>query len=277
MKITPSINSTTESLITPFLKWAGGKRWFAKKIIDFLPESFTRYIEPFLGSGAIFFALQPKKAILSDVNVELINAYKAIRDYPTQVHALLEGHQRNHSEAFYYEMRERIPATPWEQAARTIYLNRTCWNGLYRVNLQGRFNVPKGTKDKVLMDSDNFELISSTLKGSKIVVSDFEPIIDSANQGDFIFVDPPYTVKHNVNGFVKYNEKIFTWEDQLRLRDATYRAAERGAKVLITNADHSSIRSIYSHFRLVSMERSSVISGKSSGRGYYDELVIKSW
>lgn len=263
--------------VTPFLKWAGGKRWLASKHSNIFPKSFNNYIEPFLGSGAIFFHLKPKCGVLSDVNSELINAYNAIKSDWQKVQASLKEHNRNHNDDYYYEERGRQRTKNHTKAGQLIYLNRTCWNGLYRVNLKGEFNVPRGTKDSVCLPNDNFEEISRLLQNVKIKVSDFEPIVDSAGAGDFIFIDPPYTVKHNKNGFVKYNESIFSWDDQVRLRDAVERASKRGALVTITNANHASIRDIYQNFSCVELSRHSVLAGKASARNATTELLVRNW
>ena len=172
-------------------------------------------------------------------------------------------------------MRSIKPRTPITRAARFIYLNRTCWNGLYRVNLNGQFNVPIGTKKNVLLDSDNFEELSKLLRDTRLIVSDFEAIIEQAQAGDLVFADPPYTVRHNLNGFVKYNEKIFHWDDQIRLRDCLVRAHDRGCLIFLTNANHPSVMKLYKgHFDISSLKRSSVIAANSSDRGKYEELVI---
>lgn len=261
----------------PFLKWAGGKRWLVNKADYLLPRSgdYNRYIEPFLGSGAVFFHMEPQAGILSDINVDLINTYTAIRDNWEDVLSLLVKYERKHDFAFYYDMRGSKPRTPIRSAARFIYLNRTCWNGLYRVNQKGEFNVPIGTKNKVVLDEDNFLEVARLLRNKEIEVCDFEKSIDRAREGDFIFVDPPYTVKHNLNGFVKYNEKIFSWEDQVRLKNAVRRAIDREVKVLVLNADHSSVRSLYSGIGAkVKLKRASVIASDATARGVYSELAI---
>lgn len=259
----------------PFLKWAGGKRWLASDLIKKIGQPKGRYIEPFLGGGAVFFALQPRKALLGDLNTELIETYKVIQSDWYGVQEKLEHHQKSHSKDYYYFTRSIIPNNPLDRAARFIYLNRTCWNGLYRVNLSGVFNVPIGTKNTVLLDTDDFQTISHLLQPAIIVSGDFEALINQAVKGDTIFADPPYTVRHKFNGFIKYNESLFSWQDQLRLRDACLKAIERGVKVFITNADHESIRKIYQdNFELNAIERYSSISGKSSARGKFSELII---
>lgn len=260
----------------PFLKWAGGKRWLSNRVVELAQPILGKYIEPFLGSGAVFFALKPARAILSDVNFELINAYQAIRCDPSKIAKLLQEHQRLHSKDYFYQMRSYKPRCEFRMAARFIYLNRTCWNGLYRVNLNGKFNVPIGTKSAVIMPTDNWPAISSLLKSAKLACGDFESSIEEAQQGDVVFADPPYTVKHNFNGFIKYNDALFSWNDQIRLRDALLRARQRGARVIVTNAHHVSIRELYQeHFLLEPVVRASVLAGSSAHRGHYEELLIR--
>lgn len=245
---------------------------------DAFPREFNRYIEPFLGSGAVFFYLQPKKALLSDINKVLIETYLAIQKDWGRVRKLLETHHCRHNQEYYYSVRRKRYRDIFERASQFIYLNRTCWNGLYRVNLRGEFNVPIGTKTSVILDTDNFEHASLILQSVRLIHSDFEPIIRMAGEGDFLFVDPPYTVKHNHNGFVKYNEKLFRWADQVRLRDALLEAAGRGAKILITNAHHESVRELYSGFGVhEDLARASVLAASSAYRGLAKELVIRSW
>lgn len=260
----------------PFLKWPGGKRWFVSGHADLLPEKFERYFEPFLGGGSVFFHLKPSRAILSDINPELIAAYEAIRDESAALNERLAVHQAKHGHNYYYEVRESNPRLRATRAARLIYLNRTCFNGIYRVNLKGKFNVPKGSKTTVTLDTDDFEGAGRLLKNAEIRVSDFEPMIDRAQANDFVFADPPYTVRHNVNGFVKYNESLFSWEDQIRLAGALARARDRGAIVVSTNADHESLRALYRirGFSLKEVSRYSSISADSKSRKQFEELVI---
>ena len=259
----------------PFLKWAGGKRWLSSRIVELASPIAGKYIEPFLGSGAVFFALRPAQSLLSDINFELINAYKAIRIDPERVFTLLREHQRLHSKDYYYRMRAYKPRCEFRMAARFIYLNRTCWNGLYRVNLSGKFNVPIGTKSSVLMSTDDWSTLSSLLKSTTLVCGDFENSIEAAEDGDLVFADPPYTVKHNLNGFIKYNDALFSWSDQVRLRDALLRAKYRGVRVIVTNAHHMSVRELYQeHFFLESVTRASVLAGSSAHRGRYEEFLI---
>lgn len=262
--------------VTPFLKWAGGKRWLVERYSSFLDVEYERFIEPFLGSGAVFFKLLPNKAILCDKNEKLIETYAAIRDDWKLVERYLREHHSRHSKEYYYSLRAKTLKSPASRAARFVYLNRTCWNGLYRVNLAGQFNVPIGTKNNAILPTDDFESVATSLKSVELLAGDFELAISKAGKGDFVFVDPPYTVKHNFNGFVKYNESFFSWEDQLRLRDAVSSASARGAKIIVTNACHESIKEIYEGVGdIVTLSRSSVIAASSRNRGSYEEVVIK--
>lgn len=267
-----------EPIVLPFLKWPGGKRWFATNHRSMLPSRFNTYLEPFLGSGSVFFALRPKTAILSDANEELINVYHAVRHWPAAVLKRLQQHASSHSDNYYYEIRADIPTRVIDRAARTIYLNRTCFNGIYRVNLDGIFNVPRGTKDSVILETDDFAEVARVLRAAEILVSDFEAIIDRARRGDLVFADPPYTVRHNTNGFIKYNEKLFSWNDQERLAAALARARNRGAHIIATNANHESVRDLYEDygFNHCSVSRFSSISATGDRRKQYEELVISS-
>lgn len=272
------VNDGGEEQVLPFLKWAGGKRWLVANHLDLFPKNYNRYIEPFLGSGAAFFRMAPRKAILADTNVELIETYKAIRDDWRKVEVALRRHHRSHSPAFYYQERGRRRRSAAEKAAQFIYLNRTCWNGLYRVNLRGEFNVPIGTKTSVVLDTDDFESTSALLRRAKLIASDFEKTIALAEEGDFLFVDPPYTANHNLNGFLKYNEKIFSWADQLRLKACLVDAAARGANILLTNANHRTVRKLYADFGTpITISRASVLAGDPTYRGRASELVVRTW
>lgn len=263
--------------MTPFLKWPGGKRWFIANHASLLPTTFNRYIEPFLGGGSVFFHLKPNQSLLSDLNPELIAVYTAVRDNWGALIQRLTYHQANHGDAYYYTVRQSKPRTTVTRAARMIYLNRTCFNGIYRVNLDGKFNVPKGTKNAVVLETDDFEQAAILLANVELRTSDFEPIIDQARENDLIFADPPYTVRHNVNGFLKYNEQLFSWDDQVRLADALERARTRGAKIVSTNANHSSVRCLYRErgFTLKAVSRYSPISADPKSRRQFEELVIR--
>lgn len=269
-----AINGLQGDEVKPFIKWAGGKRWLVNSDNFKLPEFTGRYIEPFLGGGAVYFHVQPASAIISDVNSKLIETYIAIRDDWQKVQAELKLLQKLHQKDFYYLERERDHKLPHKRAAQFLYLNRTCWNGLYRENLKGQFNVPIGSKTQVLMPDDDFEGAARLLSKANISSCDFSETIAKAGDGDLVFLDPPYTTAHNNNGFVKYNQNIFSWEDQLRLHECTCAAIARGAKVVLTNAHHESILDLYNDLgepEIVS--RSSVISGSASARGSTTEVL----
>lgn len=198
-----------------------------------------------------------------------------VRRSPREIYAGLEQLQADHSKETYYRVRSGRPEAPIDAAIRFIYLNRTCWNGLYRVNRQNEFNVPMGTKTAVLMPDDDFALVAAKLRRVTLAVADFETIIDEAASGDLVFVDPPYTVKHNMNGFLKYNQDIFTWQDQVRLRDCLARAKRRGCHIVMSNADHESIRDLYRGFAPTeSVARFSIIAGSSKARSETTELLM---
>lgn len=263
------------SHVTPFLKWAGGKRWLVRDCPELLEIPFDRYFEPFLGSGAVFFSLLPSSAIVSDSNAELILTYHAVKSNWQAVWAELENMQRMHSREFYYATRASQPTEETFRAARFLYLNRTCWNGLYRVNTRGEFNVPIGTKTDILAGG-NLSACSAALQNAELDCCDFATTIRKAQAGDLVYVDPPYTVRHNVNGFLKYNQTLFSWDDQVRLRDEVVGACDRGVKVIVSNAAHESVKALYKGIGEINiLERASVISGKTSGRKREQEIVIK--
>jgi len=268
-----------EKQLTPFLKWAGGKRWLVGGYADLFPAEYGTYIEPFLGAGSVYFHLRPRRAVLGDANPELVAAYEAIKSDWRALQNSLRYRQRRHraNDDYYYWLRGKSPEDLTQKASRLIYLNRTCFNGIYRVNRQGQFNVPRGSKDKVIIETDDFESMSSLLKGAELVAGDFETLIDRATSGDFVFTDPPYTVRHNYNGFVKYNEILFSWGDQERLAKALLRAAQRGVKIMCTNANHKSIRDLYSssEFSLQVASRFSTISADTASRKHFEELIIR--
>lgn len=262
--------------ILPFLKWAGGKRWLVQRYPELFPAGYKRHIEPFAGSAAVFFHKRPAFSLLNDANAELVGTYKDIKYRWKLLYDRLKQHALLHSDEYYYEVRSHAPLNQIERSARLLYLNRSCWNGLYRVNKNGIFNVPRGTKDIIVSDADDFRGCSQALSNTILSVGDFSQVLEQAKSGDFVLVDPPYTVAHNMNGFVKYNDQIFSWEDQKRLAFMVEEAANRGAHVLVTNADHISVRDLYCGLgQHITLNRSTVISGKSTGRQSTTELAVK--
>jgi DNA adenine methylase len=188
---------------------------------------------------------------------------------------LMRQHQQRHSDGYCYSLRNKILRTPLTRAAQFLYLNRTCWNGLYRVNLNGEFNVPKGTKTAVIFEGESFSDYAEALKMAQLKCCDYGDTIGLAKAGDFLFVDPPYTAKHNFNGFLKYNETIFSWTDQIRLHAALSAASARGAKILICNAHHDSILDLFGDLGVAHvLTRKSVMAGESSYRSDITEIAI---
>jgi DNA adenine methylase len=259
--------------IVPLLKWAGGKRRLLSHILPLLPANPGRYFEPFVGGGAVFFAYAPASAYLSDSNGELIELYSEIRDRPSRVISALS--RMTNDEATYYRIRSTLPEGKAERAARFLYLTTLSFNGLYRQNLKGAFNVPYG--HKVHLDPCDRERIleaSSALRRATLRAVDFEAAVQSAKSGDVIYFDPPYTVAHGNNGFIKYNAKIFSWDDQRRLSALARNLWNRGCHVLVSNADHPSIKDLYVGFKTVVIKRPSVMAASPEFRKSISECVF---
>lgn len=261
-----------------FLKWAGGKNWFVKNYSDLLPQNYNRYVDPFLGGGALYFHLEPPKAIVSDINDELITTYQAIATDWERVTKRLKLHAQKHCKEYYYKTRQSRPRSPHAIAARMIYLNRTCFNGIYRVNRSGDFNVPIGSKTTVILPTDFFDKRALIMRGTKFQTCDFEKTINKAREGDLLFCDPPYAVMDEKSGFVGYSKNLFSWDDQVRLSKAIERARKRGVMILMTNVNHPAIRGLYDRdkYRFLDASRKCCISGINKGRNTYNELIILS-
>lgn len=262
-----------------FLKWPGGKNWFIKYLSDFLPNNFifNRYVDPFVGGGSLFFALNPENAILADINEELITTYQAVRDNCNQVKRMLRNHMNNHNEAYYYQIRDAQYRAPTSVAARMLYLNHTCFNGIYRVNKEGRFNVPIGNNNLDFFDVNYLDEKSQRLQNKEIVCQNYLETINGTVQGDFLFCDPPYAVQDNENRFVGYTRNLFSWDDQVHLAEVLTEAAERGVSILETNVNHPSIVALYQDIpgvHLQGINRYTSISGTRAARTQYSELII---
>ena len=266
--------------LSSFLKWPGGKRWLLKKLPEIFSIQFNNYYEPFLGSGAVFFHLCPEKSVLSDVNEELINLFVQMRDHPQELAKQLQAHQKNHSKAYYYEIRDKNYVSPMERAGRFLYLNRTCFNGMYRENKNGKFNVPIGTKDNCIYDIDKFEHYSNALKNAELMACDFRSTLKKAGSGDLLFVDPPYTIgQAQQNSFIKYNSKLFSWNDQEDLCNEIVAARNRGVIIISTNAYCDELLEMYKKegFYVHPIEKKSTISGVIDKRRKTTELLITSF
>lgn len=262
----------------PFLKWPGGKRWAVPALLPFaqrlLREDGT-YYEPFLGGGALFFALRPSRALLSDVNHELISTYRVVRRYPAKIEAALRNIPASRTR--YYRLRSTTPRLAFDRAVRFLYLNRLAFSGIYRLNRQGRFNVPYngGTRGTDwLWRTDALRQAARALRKARFAIGDFSVALALAGHGDLVYCDPTYTVAHNNNCFVRYNESHFRWADQIRLASAARGAVERGASVLVTNADHPSVISLYRDWPILRLLRRSNVPRDPAKRRITTELVV---
>jgi DNA adenine methylase len=261
---------------SPFLRWVGGKSWMLKYIHKYLPKNgFKSYHEPFLGGGAIFFNLKPKNAYLSDLNEELINTYKEIRDNVEGVINELKDF-KNNKDYYYFIRDEKEFYNSSGKAASFIYLNQTSFNGIYRVNLNSKYNVPYGFRTKDFFQPDNLRLASLALQSANLFTADFKEIIYNIKEGDLVFLDPPYTVSHYNNGFIKYNSKLFSEEDQRKLSRFINEIKDLGAYYILTNADHKQVHEIFqiNGDRRETEERASLIGGKKAKRGIYKEAIF---
>ena len=264
-----------EKTYKPFLRWAGGKNWLLKNLNDYLPKNgFNNYIEPFLGGGSIFFYLSPKDAILSDLNNELIETYCVLRDSVGPIIDVLQTY--SNTESFYYQIRSKIPKSEIERAARFIFLNQTSFNGIYRVNLKGEYNVPYGFRTKNFLQEENLRSASECLKSVTIKSRDFYRSLEDVKKDDLVILDPPYTVTHNNNGFIKYNAKLFDLNAQIALSKYIDCVNEIGANYILTNAAHEDIRKIFTreHNVIETTSRASLVGGSRAKRGKYDEFII---
>lgn len=268
----------------PFLKWAGGKTQLADALLERMPVSFNAYHEPFIGSGAIFFRLYREQniryAVLSDLNAELIDTYLAIRDCVSEVVKILS--EFPHKEKFYYDIRAR---DPWklslpERAARMIYLNKTGYNGLYRVNRQGRFNVPFGRyKSPKYLDRENLLAVSQALQNVEILCVPFETVLDRANAGDWVYFDPPYVPVSQTANFTSYHANGFGLKDQERLRDICIELSRNNVYITLSNSDTEIIRSLYkpARFAIDEVLANRAINCNGAKRGKITELVITNY
>lgn len=270
---TESTNATATA--RPFLRWAGGKRWLLPQLPEILGNStFNAYHEPFLGGGSIFLGLSHDgRSFLSDLNEELIETYTQVRDNATAVAGELERHQND--EEYYYHLRAAKPDSPVARAARFIFLNHTSYNGIFRVNLAGDYNVPFGRRKPQIPTEYDLMAVSERLKHSVIYAADFSECIEHVSSGDLVFLDPPYTVAHNYNGFVRYNQKLFSWADQTRLSALIDEIKNKNAYYILTNAAHSTIAELFNKGDVrVTTSRKNAIAGLTSSRGIATEYLF---
>lgn len=269
----------TESVTTQpaesFLRWAGGKTWLTKRIDTLFSDlNYNNYHEPFLGGASIFFKLSPPcHSFLSDKNPSLIETYTAIRDNPKKVIRHLRKYKN--TETFYYNIRNKKLRSTYSRAAQFIFLNQTSFNGIYRVNLNGEYNVPYGYRQKPFLNEALLHAASNALANTTLTASGFDTTINNINEGDLVFLDPPYTVSHNNNGFIKYNKSLFSIEDQKKLSEYIEMVKSQGAHYVLTNAAHNTIRAIFNNGdHIIELTRASLIGGKKAQRGLVSELLI---
>jgi len=263
----------------PFLKWAGGKNKLIQQYIPYFPKRFKTYYEPFLGGGAVFFYLNPYSATLTDINAELVNAYCCVRDNVEDLIKLLEVHQLKHCPEYYYQIRQSSCISNTEKAARLIYLNKTCFNGLYRENSKGEFNVPIGKyKSPKICNPALLRSVCAALQSAQISVRPFEDILGYASSSnDFVYFDPPYHPLSPTSNFTAYSRNSFNQDDQIRLKEVFAELADRGVNVMLSNSDCEFIRNLYSDFNINLISASRLINSKASKRGRISEVLITSY
>ena len=268
----------------PFVKWAGGKGRLLSQLRPLLPPGVARmrHVEPFVGGGALFFARIPERALLSDINPALVATYAAIRDGVQSVVEGLRGLAGRHSKESYYQVRERYNEgrrlSASTRAAMFIYLNKTCFNGLHRVNRKGEFNVPVGSyKNPRILDENGLCAASYALQAVHLACVGFESLLESAKPGDFVYFDPPYEPVSETASFTSYARNGFTREDQTRLRDVCRALDRRGCKLMLSNSDVPFIRELYQDFRTDTVAAARAINCNAKKRGKVSEVVVRNY
>ncbi|MDX2271866.1 MAG: DNA adenine methylase [Cyanobacteriota bacterium] len=271
--------SPSSSIARPFLKWAGGKHQLIAQYQPYFPKEYQTYYEPFLGGGAIFFHLQPKQAILSDINPELVNVYQCVRDHIEALITLLHKHQEAHNHDYYYQIRSATTLDPIWRAARFLYLNKTCFNGLYRENTRGEFNVPIGRyKNPAICNPSLLRLAASALQNICIEVCSFDEILKKAHSPtDFVYLDPPYHPLSPTSSFTSYSRYTFAEAEQIRLRNVMQELTSRRVKVMLSNSDCQFIRELYQGFHIHTIFAGRAINSQAKGRGKISEVLITSY
>ncbi|MGI8500190.1 MAG: DNA adenine methylase, partial [Hassallia sp.] len=269
------LSQSKSTLPRPFLKWAGGKSKLIQQYLTYLPSknTYKNYYEPFLGGGAVFFHLQPSNAILTDINAELITTYRCVRDNVEELIFLLKEHESKHSKDYYYSVRANPGKSDLENAARLIYLNKTCFNGLYRVNSQNKFNVPLGKyKNPNICPEDLLIAASEALYQAEIKQANFTEILNHAtNSDDFVYFDPPYYPISKTSYFTSYTNYSFEENQQIQLRDIFVKLSERDVMVMLSNSDCEFIRNLYSNFNIYTISATRAINSNAKKRGKINE------
>jgi len=266
------------------VKWVGGKQQLLSQFEEYFPTTFRRYFEPFVGGGAVFFRLWnthrlPKQTFLFDNNAELVNAYLVVRDKIDELMETLAFHKKRHDKKYYYKVRgldrKELKLSDVERAARVIYLNRTCYNGLYRVNSRGQFNVPMGSYiNPQILHADVLQAASASLQGVNIELRDFRSIVDFAQAEDLFYFDPPYDPLSKTASFTGYTSDSFGEEDQRELARVFARLAEKGAFVMLSNSNTPLILELYRKFRIETVRAKRAVNSDANGRGFIQEVVV---
>lgn len=275
---------TKNKLVQPFLKWAGGKRQLLEEIRNYVPKRFNTYYEPFIGGGAVLFDWQPKKAIINDVNTELVNTYKVIRDQVNEIIEDLSKH-RNEKE-YFYELRalDRQPEfrelSAVKRASRLIFLNKTCFNGLFRVNRQGQFNVPFGDyKNPNIVNEMIIRAVHHYLSSNDVQIlnQDFVDAVSTAKKSDFIYIDPPYDPVSDTSSFTGYCLDGFGRKEQIKLKETIDDLTKRGCLVLLSNSATDFIKELYADYKIVIVEATRAINSNAARRGKIDEVLVMNY
>ena len=272
--------------LQPFTKWTGGKRQLLGELRSYMPETYGRYFEPFVGGGALFFDLAPEQAVINDFNEELINAYRQIKNNPAELINLLIKHKENNSKDYYLELRSadrdgRISRmTGVERAARILYMLRVDFNGLYRVNSKNQFNVPYGRyKNPKIVDVDLLYQISEYLNENDIEIlqTDFAEAVKDAQTDDFVYFDPPYIPLNETSSFTSYTHEGFSYEEQVRLRNTFKELTERGVYAMLSNSSSPLVEELYKDFNIYFVEAQRTNGAKSSSRGKISEIIVTNY
>lgn len=275
-------------VVHPFVKWAGGKTQLLEAILQHMPNAYNNYFEPFVGGGALFFKLQPKISFINDRNEELIKVYRCFQNEESfnQLKEELEKHEINHSEEYYYKIREMDKDANFNclpdyiRAARLIYLNKACFNGLYRVNSKGYFNVPSGKKKSVTCyDRDNFDNLKEYFNNRiiNILNCDFEEAVNQAQAGDFVYFDPPYDTWEDKESFTSYDKNMFGKDEQKRLAKIYRELSNKGVFVMLSNHNTNFIRELYNDYHINVIKAKRMINSKADGRGEVEEVLITNY
>lgn len=273
----------------PFIKWVGGKSQLLKEITELIPDSINTYYEPFIGGGAVLLSTRPQKAVISDLNEELINAYKAVKNNVSFLIDILSTHKSKNDKEYFYKVRKEdredlykfcSEYLPFNRAARFIYLNKTCYNGLYRVNKKGQFNTPFGKyKNPKICDTETLKEVSEYLNNNEVTIlnCDYSTTLENATSKDFVYFDPPYDVLPDTKSFTAYNKTGFNQDEQIRLRDYCHDLNTKGVRFLLSNSDTPFIRDLYKDYEIITVQAKRSINSDGAKRGKVNEVLVKNY